>query len=236
MKFVAPEIEPPTDLIPGYVPEGFELVSGFQLSANCTLPEFTGGDEIGLIGWLLKDEQTLHLKCLVDDLRKLSLAEACQLSLNLQEVDLAHLVKDAVVYFDIIAQERGIQLLIEMDEPLIHPRLDDHWMRQILHDLLSNAIRFTSEGGTVIVSAQVLQDKNADKISITDTGVGITLDELTHIFDRFNRTRGRLDSDHDRTGLGLTITKAIVEAQGGSVSAYSAGKNLGRTFTILLPL
>jgi signal transduction histidine kinase len=140
------------------------------------------------------------------------------------------------VYFDIIAQERGIQLLIEMDEPLIHPRLDDHWMRQVLHNLLSNAIRFTPEGGKVIISARVSQDKNADEISITDTGVGITPDELPYIFDRFNRTRSKLDTGHDGTGLGLTITKAIVEAQGGSVSAHSAGKNLGSTFTILLPL
>jgi signal transduction histidine kinase len=181
-------------------------------------------------------EQTHHLKRLVDDLRELSLAEADQLSLNLQEVDLAQLVKDAVAYFDIIAQERGIQLFIEMDEPLIHPRLDDHRMRQVLHNLLSNAIRFTPEGGKVIISARVSKDKNADEISITDTGVGITPDELPHIFDRFNRTRSKLDTGHDGTGLGLTITKAIVEAQGGSVSAHSAGKNLGSTFTILLPL
>jgi len=181
-------------------------------------------------------EQTHHLRRLVDDLRELSLAEADQLSLSCHEVDLAHLVKETVAYFDLPAQEQGIRLAIELDEPLVHPSLDDHRIRQVLHNLLSNAFRHTPKGGLVTVSAKWVADKKAVDISITDTGAGILPEDLPHIFDRFNRLKGTLEHDQDGTGLGLAIVKAIVEAQGGSVSAHSGGRDQGSTFTIRFPV
>jgi len=180
-------------------------------------------------------EQTHHLKRLVDDLRELSLAETDQLSLNRKQVDLAQLVKDTIAYFDVFAHEHGIQMIAELDSPLIHPNLDDLRMRQVLHNLLSNAIRYTPQGGTVLVSASILSDINAFEISISDTGTGISPEDLLYIFDRFYRDRGKSNNDRERTGLGLAIAKAIVEAHGGNISAYSGGKNQGSTFTIHLP-
>jgi signal transduction histidine kinase len=184
----------------------------------------------------LLSEQTQHLKRLVDDLRELSLAEADQLSLNLQQVDLLQLVKDTVVHFEVLAQEHSIQLSTELEEPLVHPRLYDHRMRQVLHNLLSNAIRYTPSGGSVTVLARKLTDNHTLMISVTDTGAGIEPEDLPYIFDRFYRTRGNTDSNLAGTGLGLAIVKALVEAQAGSVSAHSAGKNMGSTFTIQFPL
>ena len=181
-------------------------------------------------------EQTYHLNRLVEDLRELSLAEADQLSLNLREVDLAQLVKDTIAHFEILAHEHGIQLSAELVEPLVHPSLDDHRMRQVLHNLLSNAIRYTPKGGAVSVSVKILSDNNALVISVADTGAGISPEELPHIFDRFNRTGEGLRSARDGTGLGLAIVKAIVEAQGGSVTAHSGGKNQGSIFTIQFPI
>lgn len=191
----------------------------------------TNEEEIALLY-----EQTHHLNRLVEDLRELSLAEADQLSLNLHEIDLAFLVKDTIAHFEILAQEHGIQLRAELDEPLVHPSLDDHRMRQVLHNLLSNAIRYTPRGGVVTVSAKILSDNNSLIISVVDTGAGISAEGLPHIFDRFNRTQERLRSDHDGTGLGLAIVKALVEAQGGSVSVRSGGINQGSTFTIQFPI
>jgi signal transduction histidine kinase len=184
----------------------------------------------------LLSEQTHHLKRLVDDLRELSLAEEDQLSLNLQHVDLLQLVKDTVAHFEVLAKEHNLQLITQLDEPLVHPSLDDHRMRQVLHNLLSNAIRYTPIGGSVTVLARQLADNHTLVISVTDTGAGIAPEDLPHIFDRFYRTRGNLDANHAGTGLGLAIVKALVEAQAGSVSAHSAGKNMGSTFTIQFPM
>jgi len=98
-------------------------------------------------------EQTHHLNRLVEDLRELSLADADQLPLDRQEIDLAQLVKETVTHFALSAQEQGIQLTTMLKEPLVHPHLDEHRMRQVLHNLLSNAFRHTPRGGRVKISA-----------------------------------------------------------------------------------
>jgi signal transduction histidine kinase len=181
-------------------------------------------------------EQTHHLKRLVDDLRELSLAEADQLSLNLQEVDLVQLVKDTTTHFDALAQENNIQLDLELNESIINPCLDEHRMRQVLHNLLSNAIRYTPKGGKVTVSSRLLPDKSAFEISIADNGIGILPEDLPYIFDRFNHPKGIFNRNQEGTGLGLAIVKALVEAQGGSVSVQSGGENKGSTFTLHFPV
>jgi signal transduction histidine kinase len=180
-------------------------------------------------------EQTHHLSRLVNDLRELSLAEADQLSLNCQEVDLARLVKETVAHFDLLAQEQGIQLTAELDAPLLHPNLDGNRIRQVLHNLLSNAIRHTPRGGGVIISARKTPETHTVNISITDTGSGISPEDMPFIFDRFYRNAGKSDIDQDHTGIGLAIAKAIIEAHGGNISAHSDGKNQGSAFTIQLP-
>jgi signal transduction histidine kinase len=181
-------------------------------------------------------EQTHHLNRLVDDLRELSLAEADQLSLGCQEVDLASLVKEAAAHFELTAQEQGIQLNAEIDDPLIHPSLDRNRIQQVLHNLLSNAFRYTPSGGNVQISAKRVAESNSVEISVTDTGVGLSPDELPHIFDRFYRAGNTPTPDRGGTGLGLAIVKALVEAQGGNVSVKSGGINQGCTFSICFPL
>lgn len=179
-------------------------------------------------------EQTHHLNRLVDDLLELSLAEAERLSLDRREVDLARLVKETVAHFDLLAQEQGIQLTAELDEPLVHPCLDGNRVRQVLHNLLSNAFRYTPGGGTVTVSARRSADGNAVQITVTDTGVGISAEELPHIFERFYHTEEMASRDRGGTGLGLAIVRAIVDAHGGIVSAQSDGRGKGSTFTLRL--
>jgi signal transduction histidine kinase len=180
-------------------------------------------------------EQTHHLNRLVDDLRELSLAEADQLSLNFREVDLARLVKETAAHFDLQALEQGIQLVIEIDDPLIHPGLDESRIRQVLHNLLSNAFRFTSRGGKVTLSAKRLLEEGAVEIKVADTGMGISPEELPHIFERFYRTEETTVHDRVGTGLGLAIVKAIVKAHGGDLSAQSDGRGQGSTFTFRFP-
>ncbi len=188
-------------------------------------------DEIALLY-----EQTHHLNRLVGDLREISLAEADQLSLNLQEVDLTHLINETIVHFDTLAQEQSIQLIAELDHPLVHPSLDENRIRQILHNLLSNAFRYTPKGGVVEVSSKRLSENNELEITVTDTGAGLSPEELPYIFDRFYRAGETTSRDRGGTGLGLAIVKAIVEAQGGRVSARSGGKNQGCSFSIIFPI
>ena len=208
-------------------------------------------------------EQSHHLNRLVDDLRELSLAEAAQLSLDCQEVNLALLVKETVAHFDLVAQEKGIQLTAKLDESLVHPCLDENRIRQVLHNLLSNAFRYTPRGGRVAISAKRSADSSALEISVTDNGAGIPPKELRHIFDRFYRAKTASGSQPDGTkkvllqerpasaskrpyrrngstqnggsGLGLAIAKAIVELHGGQIRARSKGAGKGSTFSFSLP-
>lgn len=188
-------------------------------------------DEIALLY-----EQTQHLNRLVADLREISLAEADQLSLNCNEVDLARLIKETVAHFDLLAQEERIQLSVELDEPLVHPSLDENRIRQALHNLLSNAFRYTPRGGVVDIAAKRVSENNAMEITVRDSGEGIIPEELPYIFDRFYRAKDASIRDQGGTGLGLAIVKAMVEAQGGSVSAKSAGRNQGSAFSISFPM
>jgi signal transduction histidine kinase len=177
-------------------------------------------------------EQTQHLNRLVEDLRELSLAEADQLFLNRQEVDLAQLVKETVAHFEFIAEEQGINISEEIDNPLIQPGFDENRIRQVMHNLLSNAFRHTPREGSIVVFAKKISNENVVEIAVKDTGEGISPEDLPHIFNRFYRMEKSVSRDRGGTGLGLAIVKAIVEALGGTVSVQSAGRDQGSTFTI----
>ena len=106
--------------------------------------------------------------------RELMLAEADQLSLNRQKVDLVHQVKETVAHFNLVAQEQGIQLVSELDDPLSHPSLDENRVRQVLHNLLSNAFRHTPGGGTGLGLAIVkaIVDAHGGVVSAQSDGRG----------------------------------------------------------------
>jgi signal transduction histidine kinase len=181
-------------------------------------------------------EQTHHLKRLVADLGELSLAESDQLPLKRRKVDLAYLVNETVAHFDLPAQEAAIALRINLDQPLIHPSLDKDRIRQVLHNLLSNAFKHTPKGGEITVSATHKAADDAIEIAIADTGSGIAKENLPHIFNRFYRDEDSTASGMGGTGLGLAIAKAIVEAHEGTIFAESEGYGRGSAFRISLPL
>ncbi len=186
------------------------------------------------IGLLL--EQTHHLKRLASDLGELAAAESDQLPLKRTKVDLSHLVQETMAHFNLPAQEQGIALYTEVSQPLMHPALDENRIRQVLHNLLSNAFNHTSKGGQITVSAKLQTEQNAIEIAVADTGTGISKEDLPHIFDRFYRVDMSAVRDRGSAGLGLAIVKAIVEGHGGSVHAQSEGVGHGSAFIIHLPL
>ena len=103
----------------------------------------------------------------------------------------------------------------------------------MLGNLLSNALRHTPAGGVVTLSARCERDRVL--VEVTDTGEGLTAEQLPHVFERFYRGDSARDRDHGGSGIGLTIVKALVEAHGGRITAGSDGPGQGATFTVVLP-
>ncbi len=179
-------------------------------------------------------EHTRFLSRLVNDLHELAQAEARQLPLDLQETDLTELITKTVEAFRPSVETKGVILQTELPADLSPIQVDAARIRQILQNLLANALRHTPAGGTITV--RVEPTPNAVCLCIADTGEGIPPEHLPYIFDRFYRTDPTRSRDRGGAGLGLAITRAIVEAHGGQISVTSQGvAGQGSTFTIELP-
>jgi two-component system, OmpR family, sensor histidine kinase BaeS len=194
-----------------------------------------------------------HLQRLVEDLRVLSLADAGELPLNRRAVDPSALLeRTGLAYID-KAEQQGVTLRVEPDAALPSIAVDTDRMTQVLNNLVSNALRYTPEGGEIALEATTderpttKEDGSASHsfvhrpssfviLKVRDTGSGIEAADLPFIFDRFYRadqSRQRIDSN--ASGLGLAIAKAIVEAHGGTL-AVESHPQVGTTFTITLPV
>ncbi|MBX3016101.1 MAG: HAMP domain-containing protein [Caldilineaceae bacterium] len=178
-------------------------------------------------------EQTRHLIRLVSELRELTLAEAAQLPLDQQPLDLRLLVQETVAVFEPLAEEQQVQLVVQGPTALPLVNADHARMRQVLHNLLANALRHSPTNGRVTLA--LTQTTGRVRLTVQDTGDGIDPQQISHIFDRFYRTDPSRSRETGGSGLGLAIVKAIVEAHGGEVTASSAGVGMGTRFTIWLP-
>ncbi|MBI4790697.1 MAG: HAMP domain-containing histidine kinase [Chloroflexi bacterium] len=171
-------------------------------------------------------EETRVLSRLVDDLRTLALAESGALHLQKEPTDLGILLNETRASFRAGAEQAGIELIAEVQPNVPSLQVDPARIRQVLENILANALRFTPRGGTIRVSCSARDAFAA--ISVSDTGVGISADDLPHIFDRFYKSR----SSHG-SGLGLAIAKNLVAAHGGEITAHS---EIGRGTTIRFTL
>jgi signal transduction histidine kinase len=178
-------------------------------------------------------EQTRHLIRLVNELRELALAEASQLPLSHDEIDLVRLVHETVAVFEPLAEEKGVHLVNALAPGLPAINGDRSRIRQVLHNLLANALRHTPTGGEIRVTGQVAGGRV--HLAVQDSGDGMDPQQIAHVFDRFYRTDPSRSRDTGGSGLGLAIVKAIVEAHGGAVTASSSGAGQGSTFTIRFP-
>lgn len=154
-----------------------------------------------------------------------------KLSLELQALDLRQEAETALDAALPAAAEREIRLELEGDPGPVHILGDTARMQQVLGNLLSNAIKFSPGGGRVRVT--VRRTLSLAEVSVSDTGQGISAKALPHMFERFRQADSRAKAG---LGLGLSISKQLVELQGGTVSARSPGMGKGATFTVSLPL
>jgi two-component system sensor histidine kinase BaeS len=176
-------------------------------------------------------EETQLLDRLVDDLRTLSLAESGALHLKKEPTDLAILIKETREIFQSQANLSGILINVEAQNDTGLIELDGERIQQVLSNLISNALRYTSPGGTIEVRYKVIPNEAERwaQIEVQDTGEGIAVQDLPHVFERFYK-----GSDSKGMGLGLPIVKTLVEAHGGTISVESQ-PGQGTTFTILIP-
>jgi signal transduction histidine kinase len=178
-----------------------------------------------------------YLSHLVEDLRVLTLADAGELHVETEPVEMGGLVRDVVERMQTAAQAQGIVLDTclpdaGLDEASLHVIGDAQRLTQVLLNLLSNALQHTSPGGRVIVG--VRQTEGEVHVTVQDTGEGISPDDLPHVFERFYRADRARSRDTGGSGLGLSIAKSLVEAQGGTITVESQ-VGQGSVFTVSLP-
>jgi signal transduction histidine kinase len=174
-----------------------------------------------------------RLRRLVDDLQELSRAEARQIPLSLQPVAPQRLVQSALEPLEEQFAEKGLQLQIDAPEDLSPVMVDPHRAVQILTNLLVNALRYTPAPGRVEVA--VSREKTKVAFRVSDTGVGLSPEQLAHIFERFYRVDKSRSRAFGGSGIGLTIAQSLAQAMGGEIRVESAGLGQGSSFTLTLP-
>lgn len=174
-------------------------------------------------------KNTTRLLQLVNQLLDLSRIDAGRLALKARQGDLAHFTKALIESFQSLALQRDITFSLEMDEGAIEGYFDQDQFEKVVVNLVSNAFKNTPGGGEISVSAY-LEGSKEFILSVKDTGRGIPREDIKHIFDRFYQT-----SDSEGSGIGLSLTKELVELYHGTVEVESElGK--GSTFTVKLPI
>jgi signal transduction histidine kinase/ligand-binding sensor domain-containing protein/DNA-binding response OmpR family regulator len=200
------------------------------------------------LGMMQRNAQ--RLLRLINQLLDLSRLEAGKLTLDERPGDLLVFLKGVVFSFESFAKQKRIDLHLQAPENLPRVCFDADKLEQVMVNLLSNAFKFTPEKGKVSVQLSVISNQSRDQlitdhwplvtdhcllITVKDTGNGISVDRLPHIFDRFHTTGEGYAKDHSGSGIGLALTKELVELHHGEISVASEiGK--GTTFTVRLPL
>ena len=176
-------------------------------------------------------QESLLLQRLVEDLRLLSLVDAGQLPLIRTDVDLCALLKGIVESAQAVAEDKGIALHLDVQQQPLVVAGDADRLRQVVGNLVSNALRYTPRSGEIALSAR--REDGTAVVCVTDTGQGIAPQDLPYVFDRFYRGDAARDRASGGSGLGLAIARALVEAHGGAMDVRSQ-VGVGTTFTVVL--
>jgi signal transduction histidine kinase len=174
-----------------------------------------------------------HLLALINDILDLSKIEAGRMELDIARFDVPAAMGNAMTLVKGRAERHGIRLESQVAEDVGTYDGDERKFKQIVLNLLTNAVKFTPEGGQVTLTAERLNGAYA--FSVTDTGIGIATEDQGKIFEEFRQVGNDYERKAEGTGLGLTLTKRLVELHGGSIRVRSAPGE-GSTFTFDLPI
>jgi signal transduction histidine kinase len=213
---IAHDLRTPLSILHGYT----EAMNEGKLEGN---PEI----------YQVMHQQAQHLNYLIEDLRTLSLLDSGELSFQIQKIDPGPILDQILGAFQPIAEDKDLMIHLEGSKDLPQVHLDPDRLRQILGNLVSNAIQVLSPGDEIILSGA--REKDTLVLKVQDNGPGIQDADLPHIFDRFYRADKARKSDDGSSGLGLAITKKLVEAQGGSIFVESK-VDQGTAFELHFPL
>ena len=182
------------------------------------------------------NESGLHLLNLINDILDLSKIEAGKLELDLSKVKIASLLENSLVMIREKALNHGVHLDCCIPQELTSLEIiaDERKLKQIAYNLLSNAIKFTPDGGTITLKAWQEQEKLF--VSVSDTGIGIRPEDQERIFGKFEQVDSSYSRQQEGTGLGLSMTKNLVELHQGKICLVSQGEGFGSSFTFMLPL
>ena len=206
---------------------------------------FTGIMLQGLAG-PLNDEQykqlgmvlgsAKHLLNLINDVLDISKIEAGQLEIASNTFDMLAAIEKVVATVTPSSKAKALTLVTEIAPEIGQITSDQRRVEQVLLNLLNNAVKFTPEGGSVHVSADMVHDlRPAICVQVADTGIGIQPEDLGRLFQPFQQLDGGIARRHEGTGLGLSICKKLMDMLGGEIRVESEGANRGSVFTVVLP-
>src|SRR5919204_2826963 len=182
------------------------------------------------------EEECDRLTRLITDLLDLSRIQAGRVAMRVGRVDLPELTGEVIDQLAPRAPRHSLRASFPPNFPLL--RGDADQLRRALYNLVQNAIKYSPNGGEVLIAGEVarLAGQPAVVVRVIDQGIGIPPDEQERIFERFHRSDTRLSRTTAGVGLGLYITRSIIQAHGGRIWAESAGPGRGSTFTFILPI
>jgi PAS domain S-box-containing protein len=175
-----------------------------------------------------------HLLQLINDVLDLAKVEAGKMELHPETFPVHKAVEEVAAVIKGIANKKHISVGIGIGAGLDTVKLDEHKFKQVLYNLLSNAVKFSDDGGQVSIKARRL-DPHQLEVQICDTGIGIKADDINRLFTEFEQLDSGTARRFEGTGLGLALTKKIIEFQGGRISVESQ-PGTGSVFTVVLPL
>lgn len=191
-----------------------------------------GGPEFGQAFEII--ERNMHLLSqIIEDLLDVSRIFTGRMRVDQRSVDLAPILRAAIDVVRPAAQAHNV-VLDAGNLPSVFVSGDPERLQQVFWNLLSNALKFTPDGGKVMIRLRKLKD--GAEVTVTDSGVGIPPEFIPHVFDLFTQAEKAMTREHRGLGLGLAIVRHIVELHGGAVKAESEGQGTGATFTVRLPL
>jgi len=181
---------------------------------------------------------------LVEDLLNISRIEAGRMEFDFQEAQIEDLVKEAVDTLELSAKDKGLYLDYQKpNEPLPKIKIDITKIKEVISNMVDNAIKYTQRGGVTVRAGQAnywdaeeKKQKNTIRVVVSDTGIGMDREEVDMIFQKFQRGREVSHYHTEGTGLGMYIGKKVVEVHKGKIWAESKGKGKGSRFILELPV